>query len=407
MTSVAWPRPDGLPAADGAWPRVSVAASAAELERLRPEWRLLATTPASDPDAYAASLAARQPTSRPYVLLARRGDAAQAALAGRLEEIALRCRLGYRTVAAPRLRALVFPRGSIAGVVDEPVAEILAGAIGAALRAGDAEVAVLSEIPVASALFAATRRAGSRLCRDLAPERNLRWSVAIPDGYDAYLRARSPRLRKSVRHTANRLRRELGAALAVRRFSDARDLERLFEDLETVAARTYQRGLGTGFRDTPVMRAEVAHAMARGWFRAYVLSIGSVPCAFTYGVRHGGTYHSGDTGFDPRLRLGIGDYLMNREIEDLCADPEVRRLDFGFGDAAYKRRYADEASEEVTIRLFAPTARSLLCNVARAPIARIDRSLRAAARALRVLDEIRRRTRERIRTEAGVEPRPR
>jgi CelD/BcsL family acetyltransferase involved in cellulose biosynthesis len=207
-----------------------------------------------------------------------------------------------------------------------------------------------------------------------------------------------------VRHAANRLRRELGPALGVRRFTDARDLDRLFEDLETVAARTYQRALGVGFRDTPAMRAEIAHAMERGWFRAYVLSIGGIPCAFTYGLRHGGTYHSGATGFDPRLRLGVGDYLMNREIEDLCGDPEIHRLDFGFGDAEYKRRYADEVREEATIRLYAPAPRALCCNAGHASLAGLDRGFRAAARALGVFDVVRRRLRDRIRREAAAAP---
>jgi CelD/BcsL family acetyltransferase involved in cellulose biosynthesis len=395
------------PQSDEPGMRVRVVRDEAGLARLRADWRLLPTTPASDPDAYAVSLSGPRPPSRPHVLLVCRDDAPQALAAGREEEIALRSRVGYRVLAAPRLRALVFPAGSFVGTVDEPAAELLVDAIWSALRAGEAQVAVLHEIPIASPLFAAIRRAGWRACRDLAPDRNLRWSVAIPDGYDAYLRGRSARLRKTVRHAANRLHRELGSALEVRRFTDACDLERLFEDLETVAARTYQRRLGSGFHATPATRAEIAHAMGRGWFRAYVLYVGRIPCAFTYGIRHRGTYHSGATGFDPRLRLGTGDYLMNREIEDLCADPEIHRLDFGFGDADYKRRYADESHEEATIRLYAPTARAIVCNAGRAALAGLDRGLRAAARSLRLFDAVRRWERDRIRTAEAFEPTPR
>lgn len=65
--------------------------------------------------------------------------------------------------------------------------------------------------------------------------------------------------------------------------------------------------------------------------------------------------------------------LALREIEDLCHDPEVHRSDLGFGDAEYKRRYAEGFCDEATLRLFAPTARALLCNAARGAVARTDR----------------------------------
>ena len=55
-------------------------------------------------------------------------------------------------------------------------------------------------------------------------------------------------------------------------------------------------------------------------------------------------------------------------IERLCEDPAVNRLDFGFGDADYKRVFADESWTEQDVEVFGRRPRPLGINLVQTSI---------------------------------------
>jgi CelD/BcsL family acetyltransferase involved in cellulose biosynthesis len=54
-----------------------------------------------------------------------------------------------------------------------------------------------------------------------------------------------------------------------------------------------------------------------------------------------------------------------RVIEDACNDPSLHVLDFGPGDAFYKRQFSSESWVERNLVIFAPTFRARRINVTR------------------------------------------
>ena len=80
--------------------------------------------------------------------------------------------------------------------------------------------------------------------------------------------------------------------------------------------------------------------MERGWFRAYVLYLDDEPVAFWQGQAYNGVFSTGVPGFDPAYAdHRVGNYVLFKLIADLCADESIETLDYGFGDAEYKRRF--------------------------------------------------------------------
>ena len=103
--------------------------------------------------------------------------------------------------------------------------------------------------------------------------------------------------------------------------------------------------------------------MDRGWFRGYVLYLRDTPAAFWHGNAYRGVFGAGATAFDPAFGDDRpGTYLLMRLVEDLAADPSVHTLDFGFGDAEYKRHFGDESwlEEDVARPASRPAARAEL-----------------------------------------------
>jgi CelD/BcsL family acetyltransferase involved in cellulose biosynthesis len=106
--------------------------------------------------------------------------------------------------------------------------------------------------------------------------------------------------------------------------------------------------------------------MEHGWFRGYVLYLDGKPVAFHHGELYGGRFRLGRPGYDPDFAsLRVGVYLLLYLIEDLCRDETARVLDYGAGDADYKRRLGTRSWQEDNVIIFAPTVYAASVNLVR------------------------------------------
>ncbi|MFN8175452.1 MAG: GNAT family N-acetyltransferase [Solirubrobacteraceae bacterium] len=337
--------------------------------------------PHAQPDFLLEVCAQRDEVVSPYVLVLARGGAPAGLAVGRLEDIRLRTRLGYREVYRPRVRSLSIVAGGLVGRDAERDQPALVALVARALRLGEADVAGIPGITVGTPAFEAARRTPGRLARPLAPAPAPRWSVALPDSPDEFLAARSSSWRQQLRRKQRRLSERYGDALQTNVLREPGDLDRVLDDLERVSAGTYKRGLGVGFERTPEQRALVRLGLERGSYRAWVMSIEGRPRAFVDGYAQGDTFWLGTLAHDPdeeQRPLSIGTLLLARAFADLCGEPALHRFDFGSGDADYKRRFGDESHAEADLAMFAPRPRPVAVNVVRS-------SLLAGARGARRL----------------------
>jgi hypothetical protein len=66
------------------------------------------------------------------------------------------------------------------------------------------------------------------------------------------------------------------------------------------------------------------------------------------------------TGYDPAYRnYELGTILLMKVLEDSCGT-DVAKVDFGEGDADYKRRFSSGSFDERSVRLFAHSGRGFL-----------------------------------------------
>jgi CelD/BcsL family acetyltransferase involved in cellulose biosynthesis len=357
-----------------------VARSVDEVEHLREAWQSLAWGRVdADIDFYLTVLRARAGVVRPHVVVVERGGAIEAMAVARVEDVELTSSIGYRAVYRPSVRAITLVHGGISSGVPAAAVSTLFTELGAALTRAEADVLLLPSIrrdlPVHEA--AATRDA--RLpCEqtEARPHRRLR----LPPSLDDVLNSKSSKTREGVTRYRKRLLKAHGDRLSIATLRGVEDADRVFRDLAAVASKTYQHGLGVAFAATEEQRALTLLGLERGWFRAYVLYLDAVPIAFWPGYVYASTFFIGTPGYDPAYaEHRVGQYLMMEMIDDLCRDGEVAYLDYGFGDAEYKRRFSDETWEEVDALLYAPTVRNRRIRVTRQAV---SASVRTAKRML-------------------------
>jgi hypothetical protein len=357
--------------------QIRTATSVADTEALRPTWQAMGFTEAeADMDRFL--LGTRQDgIVRPHVLVAERAGEPRAMLLGRLERRDVQARFGYATVHRARLNCLTVLHGGVAGPGRAEAEPRLVAALLGALDREEADSVLFQYVDVDSTMFRGACRMAGVMRRPYWLAIEPHWTCELPASYDEFL-ARMPR-RKSALRYARKLERELGDRLEVRRYQSVEHLDRVLDDLERVAAISYQRGLGVGF-DAARHRELVRLDMERGWFEAWLLYVDSVPRAFEMGTAYQGTYFLGAKGYDPEWAAQrVGNYVALRAWRDLCEDSAVRRVDFGYGDADYKREAATAHRREADLMIHARSARGIATNALQSSVMGADRLVRRLA----------------------------
>jgi hypothetical protein len=379
--------------------RVEQARTVEDVERLASLWDAAGWgREEAERDYLVTRVKLRSEAVAPFGALAVEGERVVAALAGRIEERPLPATVGYRTVYAPRVRILQLVEGGVVASdgssLDGPL-----GVVRAMLQNGEIDAVAVPPLPVGSAVHGAFARLGGPLERQPFIRAWQRRRLPVDRPFAELVAERSSRVR--LARYARSLDRRLGGELAVEITRDVAGFDRFVAAAEAVAASAYQRALGAGFADTDEQRELSRLSIERGWQRGYALRIDGEPAAYWLCSTYGGTMTTRVTGYDPsREHDRVGSYLMLRVIEDACLDPSLGMLDFGPGDADYKRHFASESLLEQHQFVFAPTLRGRRVNLARSVILGSAGLARALADATGVTGAVRTRWRERLRGRA-------
>jgi hypothetical protein len=343
--------------------------------------RTITLDPTVDIDFYLTMVQHGNGILRPHVTVLNRGGVAESILVGRIERRPLQVTVGYKRLSSPPIRVLTLTHGGMLGEDSEENSSALVGSVQKCLRDHEADAAWFYGMELDSPFYQAVRNAGGWSTRDYCPAVMRRWRIRLPASYEELYRQRSRNTRHNLKRYAKRLRDAFGDQLTVRSFRNASDVETILSDSEAIAAKTYQRGLGVGFVETGITRQMTTLAAKQGWLRAHILYAGSKPVAFWNGILYRRTLFTTTTGYDPDLGdLRPGTFLLERMLEQLCDERGADNVDFGFGDAQYKRDWCDHEHFQVSQYLFAPTLQGISLNI-------FHSSLSGASRAaLKLLD---------------------
>jgi CelD/BcsL family acetyltransferase involved in cellulose biosynthesis len=383
-------------------PRVRLVSTLHEVEGLRERWDAAPIARFNaDLDFYLAYAASQPSFVRPHVLLVERSGELEAMLVARVEDIDLSATFGYRSVFRSRVRSITLTHGGLISESDQS-AHLLLNELRRSLARREADVVSLPALRTDGPLLRAATSEVPAVLREPVARPSLHRRVVLPLTGEEFLRSLSKSTRESTKRYRKKVERDLGERLQLRVYDKESDLERIFSDTDPVARKTYQRGLGVALEDTPEQRSLLQVGLRRGWFRTYVLYLEGRPIAFWPGYAYRGTFFIGTPGYDPEFgRYRIGMYLLGRMIDEFCGDPDVQAVDFGFGDAEYKRRFGSESWEECNVRLFAPTPRALALNAARTAIGASAAAATALLTRFGWLDQVKRRGRRQLQRQDG------
>lgn len=384
---------------------VRVARSVQEIEAIREIWTAWQWHPNAEIDFYLHVLRSEPEILRPHVLVLYRDGMPVAMLVGRLVQSQIEARLGYARLFKTQARTLTFIYGGQVGDMSSENSQILVSEIIGALRKGEADAAAFPFLRTDSPLYHLARHSTTLLSRDYFPTAQSHRSTKLRDGAEGFYRNLSPKARKNLKWQAKKLLQDFANNVGIRCFREPADLDHMIEDVEKVAQKTYQRGLGVGFVDDPKMRRRLDLEAKKGWLRAYVLYVAENPCAFWIGSLFGETFHSSFLGYDPAYaKYSPGMYLITKTLEGLASENgsgHAAQIDWGLGDAQYKEVLGDCEWKEATLYIFAPTLRGFRLNAVRACAAFADGTLKAGLERLGLLQKVKKIWRDQTRRKQG------
>ena len=346
-----------------------------ELDSLRSYWERWVRHPNADIDHYTATVTST-PHVAPLVLVVYRDGLPDAILLGRADVGEISAKLGYKTIVSPQLRRMVFIYGGLLGNASPENCNSLGVTICNCLRRYEADVAFFNKLATKSGLYQTMTRALSVFARDLCPQIDTHRSMTLPEHADDLFSSSSGKVRKNLRWQSRRMVKDHPGGILLRCYQRTADLDDLFRDAEQIAKKTYQRGLGVGFLDSPSMRDRLCFEARHGWLRAYILYIYGRPAAFWIGKRYGETFYSDFMGYDADFsKYSPGMYVITSAIEEMYKSQDrPRSIDFGLGDAQYKSVLADTDWQEASLYLFAPTLKSIALNLLRTSVVMGDQA---------------------------------
>jgi CelD/BcsL family acetyltransferase involved in cellulose biosynthesis len=231
--------------------------------------------------------------------------------------------------------------------------------------------------------------------------------MRLPTSKEQFQASVSGRFRRHDRYFYKKLLRDHAGDVQIRHFSRTQELDRVIRDVDEIARKTYQRGLGVGFVANDETRSRLQVEAENGWLQTFILYVGGTPCAFWMCNLCGGRLYSGFMGYDTAFaEYSPGLLLITRAIEELTiqnSDARIEQIDWGFGDAEYKTRLSTDNWQDESVYIFAPSAKGIALNLLHSGGAAIDGAARRVLARTALVAKIKKSWRERLRPVAAAE----
>jgi hypothetical protein len=322
-----------------------------EILKIRDIWSKMQIHYNADIDFYLTVIESRA-LCKPHIFVMRSGEDVVGMLIGRIEDSTFPLKVGYKSIFEPKVRTLIIVHGGILGKLCREAYDELAVQFMALLKNHDVDLIHFELIPDNSGLIASIEHFLFQVRVPIA-----HWIMRARPNVTNLLMKMTSKHRNEINRLGRILERDFHGSIRFKYFLGESDITELFTDVEMVARQTYQRGLGVGFSYNDFMRRRLSLSARKGWLRAVVLYIDEIPRSYWIGSAYKETFYLEFTGYDPMFyKYELGTIVLMKMLERIFSEgPDL--VDFGFGDALYKKRFADYRPDESSIYIFAPTAK--------------------------------------------------
>lgn len=343
--------------------KIRIIDSLAEIDTLRDKWQLLQWHLNSDIDYYKQYISSKNGTT-PYIIVVERGLNIVSIFVGRIADREVKISIGYKNIFKVKFRALTIIYGGILGNVTHEVVSIFITHLDELLKDKKVEVIYIDDVDIRSEFYKNINILKNDSLLNQKTPYNLHWRMTLPKTMDDFYKSLSYKRRKNIRRSTRNLYEKHKKNYEIKCYKSIKDIPFVMDQNESIALETYQRGLGVGFEKTYLTKKLMEIAANKGWMKCYILYINDEAIAFDRIYMYDNTLFLQDGGFKTKFKdVDPGTNLFLKILEDSFGEQRIDYIDFGFGDAPYKRRFCDFFWHEQTIIFFGKTLKGIAVSV--------------------------------------------
>jgi CelD/BcsL family acetyltransferase involved in cellulose biosynthesis len=185
--------------------------------------------------------------------------------------------------------------------------------------------------------------------------------VELGSSFDEYLQNKARRHRHELRRKLRRFVERSEGAIDLRSYRSVSEAREFFAVAASVSVKTYQhRLLAVGLPPTPETRAELLARAARDGMRGYALFHRGAAIAYGFAKVSEDYLRFVHIGYDPAFAdWSPGIVLVHEALRRAWAERRFALVDFGAGEAQYKRAFSTGTISCATVFIFGRHARRL------------------------------------------------
>ena len=332
--------------------RIKTIKTIEDIENIRSFWEENQWELNADIDFYLTVVKARDEVICPYILVVYDNDSPVFALIGRKEKAVVPLvKLGYMKFIPRRIRIINFIFGGSIGKYKNNYIQLVRESIKSSFKSEKIDIIRFNHINVDSELYNSLKN-NIVMQPHIISNNNIHWFGVLPQSYEEFV-ANIKKSEKEWVRMPRKLEKDFHGRYEYVVYTETTTIDKVCKDAELISKGTYKRGLGVGFEDNDEKRQILFNLAERNILKAYFLYIDTIPYAFKIGVQYNLRMILFGSGHKPDLyKYKPGNILFFNMAEDLINNTIIKEIDFGFGDAHYKKRFGTHYIYESSITIF-------------------------------------------------------
>jgi|GEM_PF-2724099 len=352
---------------DNAPLKIVIISNIKEIPEILDDWRRLLLSesykvPGIDPDHYLFELKSLGKTAEPYIICFYQNEKLSSILLARIETTTLPMRLGYLTLVKVPVKKIHIFHGGFIGQKDKMSCLFLYHALRKSLDSGKADLAIINHLHVDSIIHKTIKSNAPLFKVAFSPRKDGHWLMEVPDSIESFYMKKPRKQRYNLQREIKKL--EKTYLVSAKKYINEEHILEGLKAASLVSSKSFQSALDTGLFDNDKTRLYCQLTSRIGWIRIYLLYINNEPAAYEWGLKYGDTFFLKTIGFDPKWKKeSAGKVLFQKVLKDLIESERIRLIDFGFGDAEYKRHFATKRLETQSLFIFGKKPYSLFLSL--------------------------------------------
>ncbi len=328
-----------------------------EIKIIRNEWKKLVeniqeTNIYIDPDYFIQQFESRAKGAKPHVMLFKKDGKSKAILIGWTKEQKIPCWLGYYKIETPLLNSLEIEIGGLVTDGTKEAEEVLKKYLKSVLLNKNFELILIDHISETNPLWESLI-SGAALGAKPVYKESTAWVSKIYDKEtDSPNELHSSKTKAKFRRKARRLLEQFNNQLKIIKLTSQDDMEFFIKNADIIGQKSYQYAIDVGVKNNSYWRNMLNSLVEGNFFRGYLLMNNDKPIAYSQGAIYKDYYYQFATAYDLEYRkFSPGEYLRLEFTKDLIEE-KIGFIDYGYGDADYKRMFGTHSVKEATLRIY-------------------------------------------------------